>query len=212
MDIWSWDSRIFFRAMSRQSLQTVMSSSHTLSLFKLGNCGLNVLKSRQYYSFCQLSIFVCYHLLNDGSPTFLQQRTNPLLWAGSRAKLLCDFYNLYTIYKCDRRPHNRTWGTAGWRRKVYCCQSTAVLYLDPSFLLRHKYSQGHSLLSVSSNEGKRSSEFSSTASSTDLYSTCFSPPQLTFSGIAPLFLLEFSKACAIQQAKHFRFCNRASTH
>jgi hypothetical protein len=27
-----------------------------------------------------------------------------------------------------------------------------------------------------------------------------------------LFLLEFSKACAIQQAKHFRFCNRASTH
>jgi len=36
-------------------------------------------------------------------------------WYAYQPKLLCDFCNVYTVYKSGLRLHNTTWQTTGWR-------------------------------------------------------------------------------------------------
>jgi len=99
------------------------------------------------------SSFVCVeHDLHNGFPTFLWKRTTPVIvgwfadrtwenenkwWYTELPKLLFNFYNIYTIYKCGRGPHNITWRAAGWRHDVHPPVASSwikIIFLAPRSL------------------------------------------------------------------------------
>jgi len=73
-----------------------------------------------------------HNFISRAYTTFMAKKTHPLIWTGARAASenkkggmpdrlnYCVIITVYTIYKCDRRPHNTTWCAAGGYVMTFC--------------------------------------------------------------------------------------------